>query len=106
MRRRSRAGGEPIKTRRRKAAPLKRGNAPKSAHRRSSSAANLHKQARAADARARRGAGAADGDGRSSGSSKRSRAGHAGRRASVHRRGESCELSIRETALATLINQM
>ena len=37
MRRRSRAGGVPIKTRRRKAATLKRRNAPKSARRRSSS---------------------------------------------------------------------
>ena len=39
MRRRSRAGGEPIKTRRRKAMTLKRGNAPKAVRRRSSSAA-------------------------------------------------------------------
>ena len=39
MRRRSRVGGEPIKTRRRKAAPLKRGSVPKDARRRSSSAA-------------------------------------------------------------------
>ena len=39
MRRRSRAGGEPVKTRRRKAVTAKRGNAPKSARRRSSSAA-------------------------------------------------------------------
>ena len=39
MRRRSRAGGEPVKTRRRKAAPLKRRNAPKAVRRRSSSAA-------------------------------------------------------------------
>ena len=37
MRRRSRAGGEPIKTRRRKAMTLKRGIAPKTVHRRSSS---------------------------------------------------------------------
>ena len=37
MRRRSRAGGEPIKTRRRKAMTLKRGIAPKAARRRSSS---------------------------------------------------------------------
>src|ERR1700719_4868167 len=39
MKRRSRAGGEPAKTRRRKAVPVKRGNAPKSARGRSSSAA-------------------------------------------------------------------
>jgi transcriptional regulator with GAF, ATPase, and Fis domain len=39
MRRRSRAGGEPIKARRRKAATPKRRNAPKSARRRSSSGA-------------------------------------------------------------------
>ena len=39
MRRRSRAGGNPIKTRRRKAATLKRPNAPKVVRRRSSSAA-------------------------------------------------------------------
>ena len=39
MRRRSRAGGEPIKTRRRKAMTPMRGIAPKSARRRSSSAA-------------------------------------------------------------------
>jgi hypothetical protein len=39
MRRRSRAGGEPVKTRRRKAVTVKRRNAPKSARRRSSSAA-------------------------------------------------------------------
>ena len=39
MRRRSGAGGEPIKTRRRKAMTLKRGNAPKTVRRRSSSAA-------------------------------------------------------------------
>ena len=38
MRRRSRAGGEPAKTRRRKAATLKRGNATKATSRRSSSA--------------------------------------------------------------------
>ena len=37
MRRRSSAGGEPIKTRRRKAAPLKRGSVPKDARRRRSS---------------------------------------------------------------------
>ena len=39
MRRRSGAGGEPVKTRRRKAATLKRGIAPKTVHRRSPSAA-------------------------------------------------------------------
>ena len=39
MRRRSRAGGEPVKTRRRKAVAVKRDNAPKSARSRSSSAA-------------------------------------------------------------------
>jgi hypothetical protein len=39
MRRRSRAGGEPIKTRRRKAMTLKRGNASKVARRRNASAA-------------------------------------------------------------------
>ena len=39
MRRRSRAGGEPAKTRRRKAATLKHGNGPKTAPRRSPSAA-------------------------------------------------------------------
>jgi len=44
MRRRSRAGGEPVKTRRRKAATLKRRNGPKAERRRSSSAASLHKQ--------------------------------------------------------------
>jgi len=38
MRRRSRAGGEPPKARRRKAVAVKRGNAPKSARGRSSSA--------------------------------------------------------------------
>ena len=38
MRRRSRAGGEPVKTRRRKTVTLKRRNAPKAARRRSSSA--------------------------------------------------------------------
>src|SRR5271166_2612742 len=43
MRRRSRAGGEPVKTRRRKTAARKRGNAPKSVGD-SSSAANLRKQ--------------------------------------------------------------
>jgi hypothetical protein len=41
MRRRSRVGGEPVKTRRRKAVTAKRSNAPKSARRRSSSAAGL-----------------------------------------------------------------
>ena len=41
MRRRSRAGGEPVKTRRRKALTAKRRNAPKSARRRRSSAAGL-----------------------------------------------------------------
>jgi hypothetical protein len=40
MRRRSGAGGEPVKTRRRKTAARKRGNAPKIARRRSSSAAD------------------------------------------------------------------
>ena len=44
MRRRSRAGGEPIKTRRQKAATLKRGIAPKTVRRRGSSAASLHRQ--------------------------------------------------------------
>ena len=44
MRRRSKAGGEPAKTRRRKAMTLKRGNAPKAVRRRSSSAASLHKR--------------------------------------------------------------
>src|ERR1700693_709966 len=39
MRRRSRAGGEPVKTRRRKTAKLKRRNAPKAVRRRSPSAA-------------------------------------------------------------------
>jgi hypothetical protein len=39
MRRRSRAGGEPVKTRRPKAAALKHRNAPKAARSRSSSAA-------------------------------------------------------------------
>ena len=41
MRRRSKVGGEPVKTRRRKAVTAKRRNAPKSARRRSSSAAGL-----------------------------------------------------------------
>ena len=40
MRRRSRAGGEPVKARRRKTMTLKRGNAPKTVRRRSSSAAD------------------------------------------------------------------
>ena len=44
MRRRSGAGGEPIKTRRRKAMTLKRGIAPKTVRRRSSSAVSLHKK--------------------------------------------------------------
>jgi hypothetical protein len=44
MRRRSRAGGEPVKTRRRKTLALKRGNAPKVARRPIFSAANLHKK--------------------------------------------------------------
>ena len=44
MRRRSRAGGEPVKTRHRKTVTLKRRNAPKAARRRSSSAANLREQ--------------------------------------------------------------
>ncbi|MGA8697081.1 MAG: histidine kinase, partial [Xanthobacteraceae bacterium] len=39
MRRRSRAGGEPVKTRRRKTVTPKRRNAPKAVRRRSSSAA-------------------------------------------------------------------
>ena len=39
MKQRSRVGGRPVKTRRRKAAPLKRGSVPKDARRRSSSAA-------------------------------------------------------------------
>ncbi len=41
VRRRSKAGGKPVKTRRRKAVTLKRRNAPKAVHRRSSSAASL-----------------------------------------------------------------
>jgi GAF domain-containing protein len=41
MRRRSRAGGEPVKARRRKTVARKRGNAPKVAHHRGSSAAGL-----------------------------------------------------------------
>ena len=61
MRRRSRAGGEPIKTRRRKAAPLKRGSVPKDARRRGSAAAGLNKNVAPLDTRARRGPGAADG---------------------------------------------
>jgi two-component system, NtrC family, sensor kinase len=44
MRRRSRAGGKPAKARRRKAATLKRRNAPKTARRRSSSVAKLQEQ--------------------------------------------------------------
>ena len=44
MRRRSRAGGKPAKTRRRKAVTLKRGNAPKAVRRRSPSAAGLQEQ--------------------------------------------------------------
>ena len=44
MRRRSGAGGEPIKTRRRKATTLKRGSGPKDARRRGSAAAGLHKK--------------------------------------------------------------
>ena len=44
MRRRSRAGGEPVKTRRRKTAALRRGNAPKPVRRRGSSAADLSKK--------------------------------------------------------------
>jgi two-component system, NtrC family, sensor kinase len=44
MRRRSRAGGEPVKTRRRKTATLKRRNATKSVHGRSSSVAVLQEQ--------------------------------------------------------------
>jgi signal transduction histidine kinase len=44
MRRRSRAGGKPVKTRRRKTVTLKRGNAPNAVRRRSSSAAGLQEQ--------------------------------------------------------------
>jgi GAF domain-containing protein len=44
MRRRSRAGGEPVKTRRRKTVTLKRRNAPKAVVRRSSSAVGLQKK--------------------------------------------------------------
>ena len=44
MRRRSRAGGEPVKARRRKTATRKRRNAPKAVRRRSSAAAGLHKE--------------------------------------------------------------
>ena len=44
MSRRSRAGGEPVKTRRRKTVTLKRRNAPKVAHHRESSAAGLNKK--------------------------------------------------------------
>ena len=43
MRRRSRAGGEPVKARRRKAATLKRGSLPKDARRPGSAAAGLNK---------------------------------------------------------------
>jgi GAF domain-containing protein len=44
MRRRSRAGGEPVKTRRRKTAARKRGNAPKAVRRSGSSAVDLSEQ--------------------------------------------------------------
>ena len=44
MRRRSRAGGKPVKTRRRKRVTLKRGTAPKVARHSESSAANLNKK--------------------------------------------------------------
>jgi GAF domain-containing protein len=44
MRRRSKPGREPVKTRRRKAATPKRRNGPKAVRRRSSSAASLHKK--------------------------------------------------------------
>ena len=44
MRRRSRAGGEPAKTRRRKAVTLKSGNPPKAVRRRSPSTAGLQEQ--------------------------------------------------------------
>ena len=44
MRRRSRAGGEPVKTRRRKKAARKRGNAPKAVRRRGSSAVGVSEQ--------------------------------------------------------------
>jgi hypothetical protein len=44
MRRRSRAGGEPVKTRRRKTVTLKRRNAPKVTHHRESSTAGLNKK--------------------------------------------------------------
>ena len=44
MRRRSRAGGEPVKTRRRKTAARKRGNAPKVTHHHKSSAAGPNKK--------------------------------------------------------------
>ena len=44
MRRRSRAGGKPAKTRRRKAVTLKRSNAPKAVRRRSPSAVGLQEQ--------------------------------------------------------------
>ena len=44
MRRRISTGGKPIKARRRKTVTLKRRNGPQAARRRTSSAANLHKQ--------------------------------------------------------------
>src|SRR5204863_7724682 len=44
MRRRSRAGGQPVKTRRRKTVTLKRRNAPKAVHRPSSSASGQEKE--------------------------------------------------------------
>jgi hypothetical protein len=44
MRRRSRAGGEPVKTRRRKAVTAKRRDGPKTVRRRSSPAASLQKK--------------------------------------------------------------
>ena len=61
MRRRSRAGGEPVKTRRRKAVTLKRGNAPKTVRRRSSSAASQETEVARLTRERERGAGAADG---------------------------------------------
>jgi len=57
MRRRSRAGGEPIKTRRRKAMTLKRGIGPKSGRHPSSSAAGQQTKARAVHPRAERSSG-------------------------------------------------
>ena len=66
MRRRSRAGGEPVKTRRRKAMTLKRGIAPKVARRRGSAAAGLNKKVALLDARTGEPVGAADGHLRSS----------------------------------------